>query len=533
MKTLKLLVATSLLTCACGGAQRPGGDAPPAPPEAAAGAGEDKTNALYAAKLEPHFTEGNGQVVEVPVPGSVVAIRLMFYTGSIDDPPTKEGLTALTTRLMVEGGTKRQTYPEILRALYPLATEIDAAVEKEQTTFHAKVHVDHVARFVPILADVIREPRLPEADFERLRQDMINDLEKRLRATDDENLGKELLELMLYAPEHPYGHYDGGSVESLRSITLDDVRAHAARVFGRRRLVIGIGGAVSPEIRQTITGAFAGLGEGAARVAEIPRVGKPARPEVVIAEKPAKAVAISIGFPHDVFRGHPDWPALGLVQSYFGEHRQFHGVLMSELREKRGLNYGDYAYVEEFAQEGWSRNVRTNLARRRQHFEIWIRPVDPKDAVFSIRLALFLLDRMVKQGVPAEGVDDARRFLAGYTRLWELTPMRKLGYALDDHFYGISGHLDVFRGALERLTAPEVDAAVRRHLVSWPVKIAIVAPDAAALKAQLLSGERSEKRYDAAPDPSVLELDKAAGVHPLPFTEADIRTVPVDALFAR
>lgn len=39
--------------------------------------------------------------------------------------------------------------------------------------------------------------------------------------------------------------------------------------------------------------------------------------------------------------------------SCFGEHRQFHGIWMTEMREKRGLNYGDYAHAESFLQEGW------------------------------------------------------------------------------------------------------------------------------------------------------------------------------------
>lgn len=526
------LTAVLALAIAC---VKEGSPPETSPAEPAAANPAAQGNAAQNSKpthVAPHFAEGNGRVIEAPVPGSAeVAIRVLFYSGSTDDPAGKEGLTELTAQLMAQGGTQKLSYPELLRALYPMATAVGVSTDKEQTVFSARVHVDHVARFVPIFTDVIKEPRFAEADFARIRQDMVNEIEKSLRTAADEDLGKQMLSQMLYDPKHPYGHYDGGTVKGLQAITLDDVKAHAAKVFGKKRMLIGVGGSAESNAKDLLQSALGALPEGSPRMLQIPSVPKPSRPEVLIAEKPVRAAAISIGFTHEAFRGHPDWPALGLVQSYFGEHRQFHGVLMSEMREKRGLNYGDYAYLEKFIQQGGSRHALTNIARRQQHFEIWIRPVDPKETVFSIRLAMYLLDRLVREGVPEKGVDDTKKFLAGYTRLWDLTAMRKVGFALDDQFYGTSGYLDAYRAELAKLGKKDVDAAIGRHLVAWPVKIAIVAPDPAALEKQLLSGEKTEKQYNSKVDPAVLEMDKAVSVFPLKLTDADIRIVKADELF--
>ena len=75
---------------------------------------------------------------------------------------------------------------------------------------------------------------------------------------------------------------------------------------------------------------------------------------MTIVEKPADATAISIGFPIDVTRRDDDFYALAVANSYLGEHRTFNGKLMQDLRGKRGLNYGDYSYIEDFIQEGMS-----------------------------------------------------------------------------------------------------------------------------------------------------------------------------------
>ena len=96
---------------------------------------------------------------------------------------------------------------------------------------------------------------------------------------------------------------------------------------------------------------------------------------MTIVEKPADATAISLGFPLDVTRRDDDFYALAVANSYLGEHRTFNGKLMQDLRGKRGLNYGDYSYIEDFIQEGMSTFPVPNNPRRQQDFSIWLRPV--------------------------------------------------------------------------------------------------------------------------------------------------------------
>ncbi len=55
----------------------------------------------------------------------IVSFRLVFHTGSIDDPKGKEGLTALTANLLSEGGTRELTSAQLLEALFPMAAELE------------------------------------------------------------------------------------------------------------------------------------------------------------------------------------------------------------------------------------------------------------------------------------------------------------------------------------------------------------------------------------------------------------------------
>jgi acyl-CoA reductase-like NAD-dependent aldehyde dehydrogenase len=85
------------------------------------------------------------------------------------------------------------TSAQLIDALFPMATELAAQVDKEMVVFAASVHTDHLDRFVPVLAEVLTAPRWDPKEFERLRTDAVNDIEKRLRTSDDENLAKEAL----------------------------------------------------------------------------------------------------------------------------------------------------------------------------------------------------------------------------------------------------------------------------------------------------------------------------------------------------
>src|SRR5205807_9487224 len=114
--------------------------------------------------------------------------------------------------------------------------------------------------------------------------------------------------------------------------------------------------------------------------------------DVEIIEKDTRATAISIGMPIPVTRESPDFAALNVARAWLGEHRASTGRLYQRLREIRGLNYGDYTYIEFFTRPGGQFFPSPNTVRRAQAFEIWIRPVVPANAQMSLRLALYELN---------------------------------------------------------------------------------------------------------------------------------------------
>ena len=367
----------------------------------------------------------------------------------------------------------------------------------------------------------------------------MNDVEKRLRQGDDENLGKESLEELMYRG-HPYGRLTLGHASDLKSMTLQDLQQHAARVFTADRLTVGVSGGYPSGLGREIGQALSGLPSKSESPAAPPQQ-KPHGPRFLLVEKNADSTAISIGMPYTLSHKDADWPAMSVARSAFGEHRQFNGRLMQRLREARGLNYGDYAYIEYFQQEGFdAASAQTGRARHQQEFTIWLRPVRDENRLFAVRAALYELARSLKEEpFSQEEVEQTKGFLDGYILLFDQTDARKLGYALDDHFYGLTGFLATWRSGLRFVTPDQVNTAWRKWIDPSKLQIVLAGKDMASVKKTLLAGDATPIRYqrDAtgkAPEkpPAQLATDKEIEKFPCGAQgDADVQFVPVDQMF--
>lgn len=482
----------------------------------------------------PAAPAAEGRTVLMPVPSDpTITFKLQVRAGSIDDPPGKEGLALLTARLIGEGGAGALRYDQILEALAPMAASYSVSVDKELTVVTGRAHRDHAAVFARLFIDAVTKPRFAEDDFRRLRDDAINDVEKTLRYSSDEELGKAALQALVFEGT-PYRHPVAGTVRGLRAITLDDVRAFHARSWTRANVVLGLAGGYDAALPKTIETGLAALPAGPAPpLPSVPRSSLPSGITVLLIDKPNADASISFGRPIAVRRGQREFYALAVANSWLGEHRNSSSHLYQVIRETRGLNYGDYSYIEAFPQGGMRQTPPTGIARRAQLFEVWIRTLPNEAALFATRAALREIDAIVRDGLGESEVALTREFLSKYTLHFADTTAARLGYALDDAYLGLTGksHLETFRETLPTLTRDEVNAAVRASMTPEPLAIAIVTGDAQGLAAALASGAPTPITYATPKPASVLRDDEAIASFPLRVPKERIRIVPITEVF--
>lgn len=472
------------------------------------------------------------KMVKLPVRDDpTISFRILFKVGSQNDPAGKEGLAALTAALIAQGSTKKHSYEQILDLLYPMASSISYQVDKEMTVFSGRVHRDNLEAFYQLLKEVLLEPAFEQADFERVKSDQLNYVEKTLRYANDEELGKEVLSEFIFEGT-PYGHLEEGHVSSLKQITLDDVKAFYRRHYTQANLLIGLGGGFDEAFARRVEADFQQLPEGTPSTVPAPKPKAIDGLQVRIVEKNASATAISFGYPIGIRRGSREFYALALATSWLGEHRNSSSHLYQVIRAKRGLNYGDYAYIEHFPNGGSRRFPPPNVARRQQIFQIWIRPVPNNARLFAFRAALRELKKLVDGGMSQEDFELTRKFLKNYILHYAPTTMLKLGYAMDDVFYGIKGHhLELFRRYLDELTLEEVNAAIRHNFQYSNIKAVFVTNQAEALKQALVENRPSPIEYSSPKPKEILEEDKEIASFPLQVKPEQVDIIPVEQVF--
>lgn len=231
-------------------------------------------------------------------------------------------------------------------------------------------------------------------------------------------------------------------------------------------------------------------------------------------------------------RGDPDFPALYLAASWLGEHRNSSSHLYQVIRAARGLNYGDYAYVEAFPFGGFRQLPPSNAGRRQQLFEIWIRTLPNDNAVFAVRAALRAVDRLITRGLTAEELALQVRFLKKYLLQFTPSTHAKLLWALDDRFYGLPRpHLETLRAALDGLTVEQVNAAIRKHRSLDRLVLAIATGEPDKLREALVSGAPTRPTYATPKPQAVLDEDEAIASVPLDIAPGAVRVVPVESMF--
>ncbi len=461
----------------------------------------------------------------------LISFRIQFRVGSVNEPKGKEGINLLTARLIAEGGYGDVTYKEMLEKLYPIAGEIRVTADKEVTTFIADIHKDNLEKFWNIFEQVLTNPRMDENDFIRLRDLQINYIKNTLRRENDENLGKAYLQIMLYE-NHPYGWIEAGTVSSLNSITLNDVKNYYKKYYTQSNLTIGIAGDFSKEFLNKVRRDLSKLPLGKSNVVKLPKPQKIENIEVTLIEKKTPSTAISFGYPINITRAHKDFYALMVANSYLGEHRTFNGILMNKMRGDRGLNYGDYSYIENFIQDGGSTFPIPNIPRRQQYFSVWIRPVVNANRHFALRMAIREIENLIKDGIPEKDFEETRKFLINYSKLWVQTQSRRLGYLMDSEFYGTGYFIDEIAKQLPKLTKKDVDNAVRKYLNFQNMKVAMVTEGSSEFADDLKTNKVSPITYQHQNiSKHILDEDRYIQKYPLKINEKKLKIVNAESVF--
>ena len=264
----------------------------------------------------------------------LVTLNYSFHGGSSQDGAEKTGTANLAADLLDEGAgdLDAKTFHERLENH---AIELSFQVGRDE--FHGSLRAlnEHRVEAFDLLRLALTAPRFDAEAVERVRRQSIAGLQR--DTTNPNNIASRRWWQTAF-PGHPYGRETKGTLESLPTITADDLRDYVRRVFARNELTLSIVGDVDAKTAgELIDRAFAKL---------------PAKNDLrpVADAKPeglGRRIVVNLDVPQAVVtfggqglaRNDPDFMAGYIVNHILGGG-SFSSRLYKEVREKRGLAYG-------------------------------------------------------------------------------------------------------------------------------------------------------------------------------------------------
>ncbi|MCH7793844.1 MAG: insulinase family protein [Proteobacteria bacterium] len=269
----------------------------------------------------------------------IISLDMTFRGGAALDPVGKEGLANLVSGLIDEGAGDLDSQAFQGR-LQDLSIGLSFSTGLDTFSGDLKTLTENRDTAFELLRLALNEARFDEEPIARIRSQILAGL-----ARDSENprvIVRRTLNKVLF-PEHAYGRPVSGTTESVTGLTVKDLRRFTAERFARDVLVVGVVGDITAkDLARLLDETFLGLPATAAPV-DLTDTTPSGKGGVVVVEKDLPQSVVVFGH-EGIERADPDYYTAYVVNYILGGGG-FSSRLYKEIREKRGLAYSVYAYL--------------------------------------------------------------------------------------------------------------------------------------------------------------------------------------------
>ena len=322
----------------------------------------------------------------------LVAVDFMFRGGGALDPKDKAGRANLVAALLDEGAgdLKSQAFQARIQNL-----SIRLGFNAGYDSFSGSLRTlnRNRAEALRLLRLALTQPRFDAEPVERMRSEILAEMKR--RASRPGVIVRRTWRRVVFG-EHPYGRPIRGTQKTLGAISTADLRAFMETRITKDRLIVGVSGDISvEELKALLDEAFGGLPAKAAADSISPA--KPgAQGQTFVVETPVPQSVALFGLP-GVSRKDPDYYAAFVMNHIIGGGT-FSSRLYGEIREKRGLAYSVYSYLD-----------------TRQAGPFWVGSVATANSGMAKSIALVReqIQRMRDEGVSETELENAKLYLNG------------------------------------------------------------------------------------------------------------------------
>jgi len=268
----------------------------------------------------------------------IISVSIAFKGASSTDPMDKLGATYLMTGLLEEGSGDMDA-TAFKRAAEDLATSFSFDSSRERISISAEFLSETRDDSIALLKTALTQPAFNDVAFERTKAQVLSIIAS--NATDPQEIASQEFAALAFEG-HAYANPYRGTVETVQTLTQDDMREAHARTMTKDRLFVSVVGDITADELSVVLDEL---------FSDLPEKGAPLPPPVTF-QATGGITVVDLDTPQSTaVWGHqgigqddPDFFPAFVMNRILGGG-SFTSRLTEEVREKRGLTYGVGSYL--------------------------------------------------------------------------------------------------------------------------------------------------------------------------------------------
>jgi zinc protease len=392
-------------------------------------------------------------IQEVTTPGGITAwlveedavpftaLEIRFAGGGSLDREGKRGAINLMTATIEEGAGDLDAQAFSV-ARDELAAAFSFDVSRDGLSVSARFLTENRDEAIALLKLALTEPRFDQSAIDRVREQILSNI--RSDMTDPNTIASQIAAELTFG-DHPYGSSLDGTLESVATLTREDIVNAYRDVIVKDRVYVGAAGDISAEELAVLLDDL--LGDLPTGGAPLPEPAEPSVAGGVTVEQMNIPQSVAMFGHTGISRDDPDFFAAFVANEVFGGSG-LQSRLSLEVREERGLTYGIGSYLVNW---DYSDMILGQFASANDRVA---------EAIDVVRTEWA---KIAEEGVTQEELDAAKTYLTGaYPLRFDsnasiariLVGMQQDGLPID--------YLDTRNGKVEAVTVEDVQRVVKR-----------------------------------------------------------------------
>jgi zinc protease len=384
----------------------------------------------------------------------MVSLNFAFLGGAAQDPADKPGVANLVAGLLDEGAGDLDA-AAFHERLEERAISLSFGTNRDNLRGSIRTLTENRDQAFELLRLAVTAPRFDGQELDRVRAAVLAQL--RRRSTNPSDIAADRWFARAF-PAHPYGRPVQGTLDSVPTIAVDDLRTYVRRTLARSNLkVAAVGDIDAAEIAVLVDRTFGSL--------------PPQSDLVPVADAEPRGLGtsetIELKTPQTVItfggiglkRADPDFIPAFILNHILGGGG-FESRLFREVREKRGLAYSVYSHLAPY-----------------EHAGLFLGGVSTRNdrAAESLEIIVAEIKRIATEGTTGGELEKAKRFLIGSYPLRFDTSGKITANLLDIQIENLGiDYIDKRNALIEAVTAEDIRRAARRFLAEVKLLVMLV-----------------------------------------------------------